>query len=209
MTKIKGLIALGLAALTLPIAVLARPDMQATPQVPLKAPGDFASIADPAARSAAIFTEMSKVIQSPRCLNCHPRSDRPRQGDEMVPHMPPVVRGPAGKGAPGMECATCHGAANVAFVNGEGSIPGAPHWQLAPASMAWEGKSLAAICAQIKDVKRNGGKPLAALVDHNGKDALVRWGWHPGPGRAPAPGTQAQFGALTKAWIDSGAKCPA
>ncbi|MBX9858876.1 MAG: Isoquinoline 1-oxidoreductase subunit [Sphingomonas sp.] len=209
MKPVHGLIALGLAALALPIAVLARPDMQATPQVPLKAPADFASIADPAARSAAIFTEMGKVIQSPRCLNCHPRSDRPRQGDEMVAHTPPVVRGPEGKGAPGMECATCHGNANVAFVNGEGSIPGAPHWQLAPASMAWEGKSLAAICAQIKDVKRNGGKPLAALVDHNGKDALVGWGWHPGLGRTPAPGTQAQFGALTKAWIDSGAKCPA
>ena len=24
----------------------------------------------------------------------------------------------------------------------------------------------------------------------------------------PAPGTQAEFGALTKAWVDSGAKCP-
>ena len=26
-----------------------------------------------AARSVALFTEMGKVIQSPRCLNCHPR----------------------------------------------------------------------------------------------------------------------------------------
>jgi hypothetical protein len=40
-------------------------------------------------------------------------------------------------------------------------------------------------------------------------DSLVAWGWAPGDGRAPAPGTQAQFGALIKAWIDDGAACPA
>jgi hypothetical protein len=39
-------------------------------------------------------------------------------------------------------------------------------------------------------------------------DGLVGWGWHPGPGRDPAPGDQQTFGALAKAWIDSGAACP-
>lgn len=39
-------------------------------------------------------------------------------------------------------------------------------------------------------------------------DHLVGWGWNPGEGRAPAPGTQAQFGELIQAWIDTGAKCP-
>ena len=57
--------------------------------------------------------------------------------------------------------------------------------------------------------RRNGGKTLAQLVEHNSHDGLVGWGWNPGDGRAPAPGTQAEFGALTKAWVDSGAKCPA
>lgn len=203
-----GLIALAISACALPIAVLARPD---TPPAgaPLRDAASFASIADPAARSAALFTEMGKVIQSPRCLNCHPRTDRPRQGDAMVPHQPAVVRGPADQGAPGLECSTCHGDRNVTFANGEGSIPGAPSWHLAPASMAWEGKSLSEICAQLKDKARNGGKSLAQLVDHNGKDELVGWGWHPGKGRTPAPGTQEQFGALTRAWVDTGAKCPA
>lgn len=197
-----------IAACAVPIAVFARPDVAPT-GAPLKDPAAFASIADPAARSAALFTEMGKVIQSPRCLNCHPRTDRPNQGDKMVAHAPPVVRGPAGQGAPGLECSTCHSDRNVAFANGEGSIPGAPMWHLAPLSMAWEGKSLGEICAQIKDPKRNGGKSLAALIEHNGKDELVGWGWHPGSGRTPAPGTQAQFGALTKAWVETGAKCPA
>ncbi len=127
----------------------------------------------------------------------------------MTPHNPPVIRGADGHGAAGLECATCHGAAIVTFANGTGIVPGAPKWALAPAAMAWEGKSLSQICVQIKDRARNGGKSLTDLIEHNGKDALVGWGWHPGLGRTPAPGTQAQFGALTKAWVDSGAKCPA
>jgi len=36
----------------------------------------------------------------------------------------------------------------------------------------------------------------------------VAWGWSPGEGREAVPGTQAQFGELAKAWIDSGAECP-
>ncbi len=198
-----GLMALAAAACTLPIAVLARPDTG------LQDAASFASIKNKAARSAAIFTEMGKVIQSPRCVNCHPRSDSPRQGDAQVAHNPPVVRGPDGHGAAGLECATCHSDVNVAFANGEGSIPGAPMWHLAPLAMAWEGKSLGEICQQIKDPARNGGKSLEALIEHNGADTLVGWGWNPGKGRTPAPGTQAQFGALTRAWVESGAKCPA
>ncbi|MES2057686.1 MAG: Isoquinoline 1-oxidoreductase subunit [Pseudomonadota bacterium] len=159
--------------------------------------------------SAALFVEMGKVIQSPRCLNCHPRTDRPNQGDAMMPHNPPVVRGADGHGAPGLECATCHGPANVAFATGSGSIPGHPNWHLAPIQMAWEGKTLGQICQQIKDPKRNDGKTLEQLIEHNSHDTLVGWAWHPGKGRNPAPGTQAEFGALTRAWVESGAKCPA
>lgn len=191
-----GAIKLGVAAaaaLAVPLALLANAGAPA---------GD-------AARSAALFVEMGRVIQSPRCINCHPRTDRPLQGDLMQPHNPPVVRGVADKGAPGLECATCHGPSNVNFANGEGSIPGHPQWHLAPRSMAWEGKTLAEICAQIKDPKRNGGKSLAQLIEHNAHDSLVGWGWKPGKGRTAAPGTQAGFGALTKAWVDSGAACPA
>jgi hypothetical protein len=31
----------------------------------------FASIGDTSARSAALFTELGKVLAHPRCLNCH------------------------------------------------------------------------------------------------------------------------------------------
>jgi hypothetical protein len=74
--------------------------------------------------------------------------------------------------------------------------------------MAWEGRSLARICAQIKDPDRNGGRSLADLVEHIGADGLVGWAWNPGMGRIPAPGTQAEAGALVSAWVDTGAACP-
>ena len=79
---------------------------------------------------------------------------------------------------------------------------------LAPPEMAWEGKSVSDICRQIKDVKLNGGRDLAMLHEHIAKDDLVAWGWNPGPGRQPAPGSQEQAGRLVQAWIESGAECP-
>lgn len=171
-------------------------------------PESFRNVSDNRERAVALFTEMGKVLQHPRCLNCHPRSDRPNQGDSMRPHMPPVARGPDGMGMPAMRCTTCHGEKNFSFGGGRGSLPGSEAWHLAPASMAWEGRSLGEICEQLKDPKRNGGKTLDELQKHNAEDSLVGWGWEPGDGRAPAPGSQELFGRLTAAWIDSGAHCP-
>ena len=74
--------------------------------------------------------------------------------------------------------------------------------------MAWEGKSLGDICRQLKDKDRNGGRDLALLQEHIAKDDLVAWGWRPGAGREPAPGSQELAGQLVQAWIDSEAECP-
>lgn len=174
----------------------------------LRTVDEFDSIGDETERSVALFEEMLVVIEHPRCLNCHPVDNSPRQGDDMAMHEPPVVRGDADFGAPGMRCITCHGTENVAFETGEGSIPGHEPWQLAPLSMGWIGKSAGEICAQLKDPERNGGKTLAELHEHNAEDGLVGWGWEPGEGREPAPGSQQIFGELTQAWIDTGAACP-
>jgi hypothetical protein len=164
----------------------------------------FASIVDPRARAIALFEEAGKVLTHARCVNCHPASERPLQTDRMQPHRPLVVRGADGHGAPGMLCSTCHHAANYDAAR----VPGHPQWHLAPASMAWEGRSLGQICEQIKDPARNDGKDMAALLHHMAEDTLVGWGWSPGAGRTPAPGTQAEFGALMRAWADAGAHCP-
>jgi hypothetical protein len=162
----------------------------------------FDKITDKEKRGVALFQEAGKVIMSPRCLNCHPRDDHPRQGDAMKLHEPPVERGAGGMGPTGMRCFTCHGAANF------DRVPGNPKWMLAPIEMAWIGRSLGEICEQIKDTKRNGGKPLADIVHHMAEDELVGWGWNPGAVRTPAPGTQKEFGALIRAWADNGAQCP-
>ncbi|MFW2543912.1 Isoquinoline 1-oxidoreductase subunit [Primorskyibacter sp. 2E107] len=174
----------------------------------LRTPDEFATIENEAERSSALFGEMMAVIEHPRCMNCHPVDNTPRQGMEMAVHQPPVVRGVADFGAPGMRCSTCHGTENMAFETGEGSIPGHEPWRLAPISMGWIGKSAAEICAQLKDPERNGDRTLAELHEHNAEDGLVGWGWKPGEGREPAPGTQEIFGELTQAWIDTGAACP-
>jgi hypothetical protein len=170
----------------------------------LASPESFTSIADTDARSAAMFTELGKVLTHPRCTNCHPAGDRPRQGDESHLHQPPVARGADGHGSESMRCSICHGNANFE----PGRVPGHPEWHLAPREMAWEGKTLAEICAQIKDPARNGGRKVEDLIHHIGEDTLVGWAWHPGFGRSPAPGTQAQAGALVEAWAKTGAACP-
>ena len=165
----------------------------------------FASIADEQQRSLALFEEAGKVITHARCVNCHPAGDKPAQGDDRRPHVPLVVRGVDNFGAVGMRCTTCHGPANFDAAG----IPGHPEWHVAPIEMAWVGKSLGEICRQIKDPQRNGGKSMAELVHHMAEDSLVGWGWNPGVGREPAPGTQKEFGELIKAWSDTGAVCPA
>ena len=195
-------IALASGMVALAVAQVAPPATPA-PQAlrPLQA---FQSIQDPRARSLALFQEVGKVLESPRCLNCHPATDRPTQTDRMRPHQPMVMRGADGHGAPGMACTTCHQAANY----DQARVPGHPQWHLAPASMAWQGRTLGQICEQLKDRTRNGDKDLAAIAHHMKEDTLVGWAWAPGIGRTPAPGTQAQFGDLFHAWVDSGAVCP-
>ena len=176
----------------------------AEPSTALATPQSFSGIGDTAARSAALFTEAGKVLTSPRCVNCHPAGDRPLQGETHRLHQPPVARGPDGFGTASMRCASCHQNANFDAAG----MPGNPHWHLAPREMAWQGKTLGEICAQIKDPARNGGRSLQEILTHMATDTLVGWAWAPGFGRKPAPGTQQELGALIEAWIKTGAVCP-
>ena len=178
----------------------------------LRPPSAFSGIADRTERSRALFAEAAKVLTSPRCTNCHPAGDHPLQGDDHHRHDPPVERGASGDGIPGAPCAACHTSRTVDLFPGAvapfRSIPGHPRWELAPREMAWEGKSVGGICRQLKDTKRNSGHELAVIHDHLATDDLVAYGWHPGAGRAPAPGTQQELGEIIQGWIDSGAECP-
>ena len=202
---ITGAIVVGVTS----FALLSTPRIAAQPVPPasageLRPAASLAGIADPRARAVALFQEAGKVLQHPRCVNCHPRGDSPRQTDRMRPHQPLVVRGADGHGASTLPCNTCHGPANFDPAH----VPGHPEWHLAPVSMAWEGRSLGQICEQIKDRERNGGRTMADLLHHLSEDTLVGWAWAPGSGRTPAPGTQAVFGEIMRAWAEAGAYCP-
>jgi hypothetical protein len=191
------------------LLVLAGGAVETSGQTPLprelRSVASFASIPDTQTRSIALFQEAAKVLHHPRCTNCHPVGERPTQGDDKQPHQPLVVRGQKGRGAPGMACTTCHGKANY----DPAGVPGDGHWQLAPQSMGWEGRTVGELCNQLKDPKLTGGRDLAAILKHLVTDTLVLWAWKPGPGRTPAPGTNQEFAALMKAWVDTGAHCPA
>jgi hypothetical protein len=166
---------------------------------------EFTAIRNKQQRSVALFNEMGKVLQHPRCVNCHPAGERPLQTDAMRLHEPLVVRGPDNHGpVTGLRCDTCHQAQNFDAAR----VPGNPKWAVAPLEMAWEGKSLGEICRQIKDPQRNHHMDMNALVTHMAEDVLVGWAWAPGSGRTPAPGTQREFGELARAWAASGAQCP-
>ena len=186
-----------------PSAKLAPMPPPATPGE-LRAPASFAVISDRALRSQAMFTEIGRVLTHPRCVNCHPPDDSPRQGELHAMHDPPVVRGAGGRGLAALPCAGCHQDRNDELAR----VPGAVDWHLAPPQMVWLDRSVGEICTQLVDPARNGGKTLAQLHEHLAHDALVAWGWAPGADRRPAPGTQAQLAALFQAWIDTGAVCP-
>jgi hypothetical protein len=103
----------------------------------LQPPSAFSSISDPGERSRAIFAEAAKVLTHPRCLNCHPASDRPTQANDIHPHEPFVLRD--------MPCVTCHTDRNFTLLERASyrSIPGHPRWMMAPIEMAWQGKRFA------------------------------------------------------------------
>lgn len=152
-----------------------------------------------------LFTPVAAVLQSPRCLNCHPRGgDSPHQGNEPHLHRPSVYRGVDGRGAPVMRCGACHGVQN----NIASGAPGAPNWHLAPSSMGWEGLSTAELCAVLKDRSKNGNRSLPDLVDHMTADPLVAWAWNPGGQRTPPPVDKPTFNSAVRTWAAAGGPCP-
>jgi len=157
--------------------------------------------------SRAAFLQVYRVLTSPRCQNCHPAGDAPLQGDDSHVHLQNVKRGKDGHGVYGMRCDTCHQTKNLA---GEHMPPGNPKWSLPSPEqkMVFVGRSPAELCNQLKDPKRNGGRTLAALVDHIANDDLVGWGWNPGDGRTLPPLTRPETAAQVKAWVEGGAACP-
>jgi len=164
---------------------------------------------EPQREGEKLFLDIHRVLTHPRCLNCHPAGDSPKQGDAAQFHVPPMTRGPQDRGPAGMHCAACHQTKNFAA----SGVPGAPNWHLAPLSMAWENKTPGEICRQVLDRRRNGDKSLAEIVKHLTEDELVAWGWSPGTdvtgaARQPVPIPKPEFNRIVHAWAKAGAVCP-
>jgi len=174
-------------------------------------PAPAAATAAPAAPSPALaaFETVRSVLQSPRCVNCHPAGDVPLQGDDSHPHEPPIKRGPEGRGVAGLSAA-CHGKANLPASYGAHTPPGvSTDWRLPPADhkLVFWGLDSASLCEQIKDPKRNGGKSAAELSHHMTGDELTLWAWAPGYGRRPVQISHDEFVKAYKTWADAGMPC--
>jgi hypothetical protein len=158
----------------------------------------------------AAFETVRAVLQHPRCQNCHIPGEAPLQLDDGRVHTLGVLRGSEGKGAVGLPCTTCHGEANPPASYGAHIPPGAPGWRLPPPGhkMVFIGAKSGDLCRRLKDPRENGGKNLAALVDHVSRDKLVLWGWNPGVGRQPVSIPHDRFVASFKQWVAAGAPCP-
>ena len=189
---------------------------RATPLVlALASAAALAALADPPAppapsppeRGAQAFVDVVRVLQSPRCVNCHPNGDAPTVGDDAHTHPMEIRRGLE---KVGMACDTCHRSTPSPQSRVPGAPPAAPGWGLPPAEhpMVFAGKTAPDLCAQLKDPAQNGGREGAALLHHVGADALVLYGWDPGGGRSVPPLSHDAFVARFGAWVSAGMPCP-
>ncbi|MBE7175815.1 MAG: hypothetical protein INR69_05390 [Mucilaginibacter polytrichastri] len=156
--------------------------------------------------SVKAFSDVYKVLMSPRCKNCHPSGDVPLQGDESRLHTMLPKRGKDGKGVYAMKCQNCHQPANTPGLH---TPPGNPEWHLPPADMkmVFEGKTPQQLAKQLVDPKQNGNKNMKQLLEH-ASDGLVKAGWDPGEGRTKPPLAYEEFKKAWYAWIQNGAYAP-
>jgi hypothetical protein len=157
----------------------------------------------------ALWEKIHAVFSHPRCANCHVGPDNVPMWAGPRPHGMNINGGTSRDGAEYIPCGACHTPHNAQVSHGP---PGAEGWALAPLTMQWFGKPSADICAQVKDLDRNGGRTIStgelSLTSHIAHEPLVQWGWAPGPGREPAPYSAAQVVQFLKEWEAAGAPCP-
>lgn len=158
------------------------------------------------------WSRIFAVASHPRCTNCHvgesgrPAWDGLGYGAERL-HGMNIVSGESRIGAETIPCRTCHIGAE-----GKNAVPhAAPQvddaWRLPPVALAWRGKSSVEICAQLRNPETNDGFDLAELVDHVSTSAFVNYGFVPGAGRTPAPGSVSALAQDIGIWGAAGMPC--
>src|SRR5437868_13332305 len=159
------------------------------------------------AEGLAAWDQIYSVLTHARCINCHTATNFPQQGDDRHRHFANVIRGPEGKGVPGLNCLGCHHEANADSTG----VPGGPDWHLAPLSMQWQDRndkplSSAAVCRSVTDRSKNDNMDGPALLKQHQEAELVLWAWNPGvrpdgTARTMPPRTHAQFVTATRTWV--------
>lgn len=165
----------------------------------------------------AAWNRIYEVASHPRCANCHtddqnlPMWSGKEYGKTRV-HGMHIDAGESRIGAETLECSTCH-----AISARPNTVPhAAPHtgldWQLAPVEFVWFDRDSPTICQQMRDPERNGGRDGEGLIDHILHDAdvhgFIAWGFEPGAGREPAPGSLQEHLDDVVTWTAAGMPCP-
>jgi len=204
MMKQAALIAIAIVGLSSPIRA------QDTPATAANTSPPQTQTAATITEGLAAWQEVYGVASHPRCANCHVGEDNipvwsgPSYGKRQS-HGMNINAGESRIGAEYIQCQTCHFSTQRDLPH---APPGAPNWHLAPVEMQWIDKTSAEICQQLKNPETNGDRSLAEIAEHIRDDALVAWGWAPGPGREPAPGSAEQTFRALKTWAAAGAPCP-
>ncbi|MFK7811391.1 MAG: hypothetical protein AB8B59_02790 [Maribacter sp.] len=155
------------------------------------------------------YNKMMDVLMSPRCINCHPNDNIPKQADDSHPHYFGMSRGANNLGFQATKCTTCHQTEN----NNYSGVPGAPEWSLAPDKMKWESLTRNEIARSMLNKENNGNRNLEELEHHLTEHELVLWAWKPGIDaqgipREPPPVPLEEYKAAVKEWIEKGALVP-
>lgn len=157
------------------------------------------------------------VASHPRCVNCHVGEDNipvwsgPSYGDRRA-HGMAINAGESRIGAGSLSCNACHQTSTVPQELPHAAPRLGMDWQLAPVEFQWIDRTSTEICQQMRDPERNGGRDAAGLVEHILHDAelfgFISWGFDPGPGREPAPGSLQTHLEDMAIWAAAGMPCP-
>jgi hypothetical protein len=155
----------------------------------------------------AAWARIYAVASHPRCANCHVGGSGRPAWDGLGYntgrlHGMNVVAGDSRIGAETIPCRTCHIGAEGPNETAHAAPQVDDAWRLPPLEMAWRGKSSAEVCTQLRNPDTNGGFSLTELVEHVRTSEFVRFGFEPGTGRDPAPGSA---DALARDLLDWGA----
>ncbi len=155
------------------------------------------------------FDTMMDVISHPRCINCHPSDRIPKRGMNAIPHPFGMDGAESNLSYETLLCAACHGEEND-LSSGK---PGAPHWDLAPASMAWDNLTREEIAKSMLNPKNNGNRSYEDILKHLTEDELVLWAFNPGThpdgtARVKPPVSEEDFKEAVKTWFKNGAIIP-